>query len=351
MFLSKRQNGFYYLFITDEETGKRSMVSCRTKYKSEALRFLANFKSGLKDQKRCRPIQVFHLSDLQREVMNYVSQNLRRTTCLIYNRVLKDLLRIIENKPLKLISINDIEKFRSQRQREVNHTTVNIELSTMKAIFNIAVRFEWIKSNPCKQVKKIEIPEKEKLSFDEIQLKLIIENAKSDLMKRIIRFALLTGCRLNEILNIQWRDIDFITETLSIRNKENFRTKTGKQRQIPLSNGLVELLNEMNALSSGRNVHSLSDQSQYIFSLRYGARMRIDYVSKEFKKILRSLNFPEKFHFHCLRHTFITNLIKAGVNINYVKEIAGHSDIHTTMNYIHILTEDLRAAVNKINLV
>ncbi len=84
------------------------------------------------------------------------------------------------------------------------------------------------------------------------------------------------------------------------------------------------------------------DVNAQMVLLRYGARMRIFYVSKEFKKILRSINFPEKFHFHCLKHAFITNLIKVGVNINYVKEIAGHSDIHTTMNYIHILTEDLR---------
>lgn len=37
------------------------------------------------------------------------------------------------------------------------------------------------------------------------------------------------------------------------------------------------------------------------------------------------------------------------MNINYVKEIAGHSEIKTTMNYIHIVTEDLREAVDKIN--
>ncbi len=88
--------------------------------------------------------------------------------------------------------------------------------------------------------------------------------------------------------------------------------------------------------------HGSFDVYAQMVLLRYGARMRIYYLREELKKILRTINLPEKFHFHCLKHTFITNLIKAGVNINYVKEIAGHSDIHTTMNYIHILTEDLR---------
>ena len=53
---------------------------------------------------------------------------------------------------------------------------------------------------------------------------------------------------------------------------------------------------------------------------------------------------------HCLRHTFITNLVKAGANINYIKQIAGHSDIKTTENYIHIGIEDLRNAINKVNI-
>ncbi|HEY5536423.1 MAG TPA: tyrosine-type recombinase/integrase [Ignavibacteria bacterium] len=69
------------------------------------------------------------------------------------------------------------------------------------------------------------------------------------------------------------------------------------------------------------------------------------------KDILRKLNFDNKFHFHCIRHTFISSLIKSGVNINYVREIAGHSEIRTTMNYIHLSTEDLREAMNKIQIL
>ena len=71
-------------------------------------------------------------------------------------------------------------------------------------------------------------------------------------------------------------------------------------------------------------------------------------MTRLFKKYVRKAELPEKFHFHCLRHTFITELIKNGININYVKELAGHSDIKTTMNYIHIITDDLRKAVNSI---
>ena len=170
------------------------------------------------------------------------------------------------------------------------------------------------------------------------------------MMKNLIIFALLTGCRLNEICNVQWKDINFQESILNISNKDNFKTKSGKQRKIPISDELLKLLYEMIEQKPNENVLSLYNPDNYIFSIRYGARLNIEYVSKAFKKILRRCNFPERYHFHCLRHTFITNLIKSGVNINYVKEIAGHSGIQTTMNYIHIVTNDLRDAVNKISI-
>ena len=349
MFLSKRQNGIYYLYITDENTGKRKMISCNTKYKPEAMKFLSNFKTKSKNLHKKISANVLRLSDLQNEVLKYVSDNLRKSTCQIYIRVFKDMLRIISNKPLQLIRIADIENYKSLRLKEVAQTTVNIELTTIKAIFNYAIRFNWINVNPCISIKKLSIPQKERLCFNDIEIKLILSNSENLLMKRLIKFALLTGCRLNEICNVQWKDINFQELILNISNKDNFNTKSGKQRHIPISDELFRILNEILQQKPNENILSFYNPDNYIFSIRYGTRLRIDYVSKAFKRILRHCNFPERYHFHCLRHTFITNLIKSGVNINYVKEIAGHSEIQTTMNYIHIVTNDLREAVNKIN--
>lgn len=242
MFLSKRQNGFYYLFINDEHTGKRKMISCKTKYKPEAMKFLSNFKNTSKDLHKQNSTNVLQLSDLQTEVLKYVSDNLRNSTCQIYKRVFKDLLRIIGNRPLKLITISDIENYKSFRLKEVKQATVNIDLMTIKAIFNIAFRFNWINSNPCNEVKKISIPQKERLSFNHIEIKLILNNTGNQLISRIIKFALYTGCRLNEILNDQWKDINFKDRTINILNKEDFKTKSGKQRQIPVSDELFKLL-------------------------------------------------------------------------------------------------------------
>lgn len=50
----------------------------------------------------------------------------------------------------------------------------------------------------------------------------------------------------------------------------------------------------------------------------------------------------EDFHFHALRHTYASNLLKYGANMSEVKELLGHEDIRTTMNvYVHNYRKDL----------
>ncbi len=328
-------------------TGKRKMISCKTKYKPEAMKFLSDFKNQSKTLHKQKSNVIYYIEDLRKEVLKYTSDNLQKSTMQIYRRVLNDMLRIIKNKPVKLITSKDIENYKSIRLTEVKKTTVNIDLKTMKAILNLALKWNWISENPMRFVKLIIIEQKERLCFNEIELKVLLNNTKVTHLKNIVLFALYTGCRLNEIINIQWKDINLNEKVLTIRNKVNYKTKTGRIRQIPISESLYTLFCEM--LSVSGNIISLCDPECYLFS-KNGYKFSRDFISKKFKEILRAVNFPEKFHFHCLRHTFITNLIKSGVNINYVKEIAGHSEIQTTMNYIHIVTNDLREAVNKINI-
>lgn len=350
MFLSKRPNGYYYLFIKDEHTGKMKMITCKTKYKPEAMKFLSNFKTTSKTLHKQNSNVVYYIEDLRKEVLKYTSDNLQKSTMQIYRRVLTDMIRIINNKPVMLVTNKDIENYKSVRLTEVKKTTVNIDIKTMKAILNLALKWNWISENPMRYVKQIIVEQKERLSFSDIELKVMLNNIKDTYLRNIVLTGLYTGCRLNEIINIQWKDINLNEKVLTIRNKENFKTKTGKIRQIPISESFYTLLCDMLNLSGEGNITSLYDPESYLFS-RNGFKFNKDTISKKFKEVLRAVNFPEKFHFHCLRHTFITNLIKSGVNINYVKEIAGHSEIQTTMNYIHIVTNDLREAVNKISII
>lgn len=343
MFLSKGYKGIYYLYYT--KNGKTTKITTRTKVKSEANKFLKAFNPGntaLYTQKT-----VIYFEDLQAEILKYTSENFRNSTNSIYKNTFRKFISIIGNKPILSISNRDIEKFKSERVIQVNKVTCNIDLRTLKSIFNLAMKWKLIYENPCAGVKQYKITQKEILCFNATEINLILSNIHDDNLKQVIIFALNTGCRISEIINLEWSDINFTDNYINIRNKECFTTKSGKQRIIPMNETARSLINHL--ISNKQNIHTL--KNDFIFVNTKGIKYNRNEVTMKFKKILRKINLPEKFCFHCLRHTFISNLIKAGCNINYVKEIAGHSSIDTTMNYIHISLNELKEAINKINNV
>ena len=58
----------------------------------------------------------------------------------------------------------------------------------------------------------------------------------------------------------------------------------------------------------------------------------------------------DKLSPHTLRHTFATALLKKGENILTIKELLSHQNLRTTERYLHINGQDLRDAVNKLDL-
>jgi len=182
------------------------------------------------------------------------------------------------------------------------------------------------------------------MSDEEVAI-LLNEVKGYPLMLNIILFGLYTGCRMKEITNLQWKDIDLKDRIIRIRNKEDFNTKTGKSRMIPISDKLHSTINQI--ITENGNV--IDEPDSYVFSQPNNIRYTNSSITHMFKYYIRKTKLPEKFHFHCLRHTFITNCIKRGININYVQILAGHSELKTTLGYTHIGIEDLKKAILAID--
>jgi site-specific recombinase XerD len=91
------------------------------------------------------------------------------------------------------------------------------------------------------------------------------------------------------------------------------------------------------------------NNNQYVFA-KNGVKFNSDNITKRFKKaVRRTPSIDSKFHFHDLRHSFASNLVRKGVSIFIVKELLGHADISTTQIYSHLRTEDLMKSVNLLN--
>jgi len=93
----------------------------------------------------------------------------------------------------------------------------------------------------------------------------------------------------------------------------------------------------------------IQNKNNYIFYKVIGVKLNEDYVSKRFKRAVRSAGLSEDIHFHTLRHSFASNLIQKGASIYVVKELLGHESISTTQIYSHLQSENLTQAVNLLN--
>jgi integrase len=344
MFLFKnKQTGRYYLYYFDI-SGKRKCITTKAKYKPEAMKFLKEFNiNQKKENKLTNPI--YTLSDLKNEVLKYATTNFDKKTVWEYSNIMTKFIYVITDIPLKDLTVKQIEFFKSERLRSVKPATLNKDLGTLKSAFNYALRLSLINENPFNKVNKISLPDKERLSISYIELNSLLGVIDKPYFRNIVLFAVNSGLRQGEIINLQWKDIDFNNLTITIRNKATFKTKSGKMRIIPLTNKLRDILKDI--AGNSQNVLSINtiNPENYVFRNIQGYKYSGDYITHLFKRYSVKAGLPEKFHFHCLRHTYITNMIKAGININYVKELAGHSTIQTTMIYTHIGIEDLKRAL------
>mgnify|MGYP006426804351 CR=1 FL=1 len=182
----------------------------------------------------------------------------------------------------------------------------------------------WISENPASKVRLQRKPDKRPKAFTREEVSKLVEKA-SGYLKPLIVLATRTGLRRSELSRLQWEDVDLIQKRLHVTGQ----TKSGKERTVPLPADAI------NALGS------LNERRGYVFHLKYhNVRIHPDTFTHDFTDHRREV-LPDhtSYSFHCLRHTFCTWLAEAGVPIHTIKELAGHSSIQTTMQYVHALTD------------
>ncbi|MEJ2614304.1 MAG: tyrosine-type recombinase/integrase [Ignavibacteriaceae bacterium] len=125
-------------------------------------------------------------------------------------------------------------------------------------------------------------------------------------------------------------------------NTEEFTTKGKRERVIPINETLYPLLQK-------RLPKVINIKFDDLVFHKNGFKYNGDYISRKLKKAVRKtaekLPINPALHFHDLRHSFASTLVKKGVSLFVVKELLGHKDIKTTQIYSHLTVDTLREAV------
>jgi integrase len=134
--------------------------------------------------------------------------------------------------------------------------------------------------------------------------------------------------RRGEILGLKWADVDLKRAVLTLHD-----TKNGEKREVYINEQVKTALIRM-----PRNA-----ESPYVFCGSNGKPYHD--IRKSFWTALRKSGIKE-FHFHDLRHTFASQLVMAGIDLNTVRELLGHKDIRMTLRYSHLSSSHKKHAVD-----
>lgn len=177
-----------------------------------------------------------------------------------------------------------------------------------------------------------------------------------------ILLGLYAGLRIGEICALQWTDIDFKQETISIKktvqrlkSENDNSTKTELMLLSPKTVSSYRYVIIPKFLNEYLNKYSLywkiedTEQNNYLLS-NSSEIIEPRTIQRRFEKICEELGF--KSNFHALRHTYATNCIKLGIDVKTVSEMLGHSNVSTTLNrYVHPSMEYKKEQINKFQLI
>jgi integrase len=271
---------------------------------------------------------------------------------------LKPLLRFFGKKKLRSITHGDLERYKAARlkapvivgkntrgteskgkpiERKRSIGTVHRELSFMRRILNVALGQGWILKNPFSMGKSLINPGDEKpreriLSKEEEEKLLAICTDWKAHLKPIIIMALDTGMRRGEMFSLKWSDIDFKNGIITI---QAFNTKTMRERQVAMTDRLIEILVPM---------REIAENEDLVFGIKTNAKT-------SFNKAMKEVGLSG-VRFHDLRHTHASRLVSANIPLSEVGRALGHTQANTTFRYVNSNVETAkRAAVvlNKFN--
>ncbi|MEQ8401250.1 MAG: site-specific integrase [Silicimonas sp.] len=167
---------------------------------------------------------------------------------------------------------------------------------------------------------------------DEIGALLEYFDAKTNMimpMGRIVRFAIATAMRQEEICKIEWRDVDLTKRIVTVRDRKDPRRKDGNHQKVPLLNltgyDAWRLLLEQKVLTGGKGrCFPYHPQS----------------VGTAFRRARKHLDIDD-LKFHDLRHEATSRLFEAGLSIERVALVTGHRDWKMLRRYTNLKPEDL----------
>ena len=350
--LRRRDNGYYYIYWYEGQTGegepKKCMKSLKTKNKRRAELVYRTFeekvyfrKQGLLTMDKIE-IQAF-TPRLESYLNTHFDNQHTRRKYLGHYRLFAGFMSKEYSYIKYLHEIKDtyfVEFKMYEQERGLSPHSINGEVRSLHKIFKIAKELNHINENPADglSIIKAKKPPVEVYSQDEIRL--MFKYSKEDsVLDTMILLLLQTGARKEEVSNFKWTDLNQPNKTLKVSRKDDWRPKRDKERILRLSDRLVKMINK------------LKKNDDYIFSQttgrskgkKFSGSQLYRYVIRDFLKKLAI-----KGHLHKFRDTYASYSLACGVDIAKVQHRLGHESLKETDRYAMAINETIGEDIKKV---
>jgi integrase/recombinase XerC len=235
-----------------------------------------------------------------------------------------------------------------QKQKKTK-TTIMRKISTLRSFFNFLRKEKILLHSPMEEIDSPKRTKSLPRSISYAMIECFFSQPKHDCYlglrdRAIMELFYSSGLRLSELVGLNRKEIDFSSYLLSIYGKGK------KQRVIPMTKNAASwvekyLLHEWR-LIDGKN-HQKEKDEEAIFLNRWGERISVRSVNRNFKRYLKLSGLSEKITPHTIRHTIATHWLENGMDLKTIQTILGHESLSTTTIYTHVSAKLKRKVYDK----
>lgn len=283
--------------------------------------FLAPFEQYLSSKQRSKETIRGYLNDL-RQLDRYLSGKYNLPTYL------EDL------------TAEDIEDYLSMLKDEKGYAvaSVNRNLNSIRAMCQFAYRKGWVLSDVSKDVESLKREQKERTYLTETEIETLIEAVEHPLIQLAVRTMAYTGLRVSECVHLNLEDVDLTNELIYV-----IEGKGKKDRTVPIAKSLSPYL--IDYLFHWR----VDTSSKRFFATKKTGELSQQYINRVLHETTKRLGWRKKVTCHILRHSFASLLVSKNADVTKISRILGHSDLKTTMIYVHSSPKEMREVVNLLS--
>lgn len=217
--------------------------------------------------------------------------------------------------------------------------SINRKITALKSFYKYAIRSNWVTVNPMGKISSPKVAKRLPVYVEAEKLDLLLDhaifedsfNGRRDHL--ILELFYGTGMRLSELLGLTVEDVNLRSLQLKVTGKRN------KQRIIPIFPSLAvqieKYLLERNAIQTSHSTLLVMEDGKALYPVL---------VYRVVNKHLSLVSTQQKRSPHVLRHSFATEMLNKGADLNAIKEILGHANLSATQVYTHNTIEKLKLA-------